>query len=118
MLFPAALAKLDSEIVPVTTPVSSSAEYLKSLAISLFYKVCTYVGIDSSMCVCKRYGVPFVPRVQYYLAVIYDHVDPRVQSAAVPFQRPLSTGTQTYGTKPSEYPVTEPMTKLTALLQV
>ncbi|CAI8020059.1 Xanthine dehydrogenase/oxidase [Geodia barretti] len=86
-----ALAKLEGEIVPVTTPVSSSAKYLKSLAISLFYK--------------------------YYLAVIYDHVDPRVQSAAVPFQRPLSTGTQTYGTKPSEYPVTEPMTKLTALLQ-
>ena len=55
---------------------------------------------------------------QFYLAAIYDHVDPRVRSAAIPFQRPVSSGSQTYGTNPDNYPITEPLTKLTALLQV
>lgn len=56
--------------------------------------------------------------LQFYLSAIVDHVDPRVKSAAIPFQRPVSTGTQTYGTNPNNYPITQPMTKMTALLQV
>ena len=59
-----------------------------------------------------------VSAVQFYLTAISDHVDPRVESATVPFQRPVSTGTQTYGTNPNDYPITQPMTKMTALLQV
>ena len=55
---------------------------------------------------------------QFYLAAIIGHVDPRVKSAAVPFERPVSAGTQTYGTNPDNYPITQPMTKITALLQV
>lgn len=86
-----ALASLENEIVPNTTPVSSSAKYRKSLALGLFYK--------------------------FYLSTISEHVDPQVKSATVPFQRPPSTGSQSYGTNPNEYPITKPMTKLTALLQ-
>ena len=56
--------------------------------------------------------------LQFYLAAIADHVDPRVKSAAVPFQRPVSTGTQTYGSNPDNYPITQPMPKMTSLLQV
>ena len=56
--------------------------------------------------------------LQFYLSAIADHVDPRVKSATIPFQRPVSTGTQTYGTNPNNYPITQPMTKMTALLQV
>ena len=57
-------------------------------------------------------------RPQFYLAVLVGHISPRVQSAAVPYMRPVSEGSQSYTTKPDEYPITEPMTKLTALLQV
>ena len=56
--------------------------------------------------------------LQFYLSAIADHVDPRVKSATISFQRPVSTGTQTYGTNPNNYPITQPMTKMTALLQV
>ena len=67
--------------------------------------------------VCMYMSVVFV-MLQFYLASINDHVDPRVKSASIPFQRPVSTGTQSYGTNPDNYPITKPMTKLTALLQV
>ena len=41
-----------------------------------------------------------------------------MKSAAVPFQRPVSTGTQSYGSNPDNYPITQPMPKMTSLLQV
>lgn len=37
--------------------------------------------------------------------------------AAIPFVRPISSGSQSFTTDPSEYPVSEPMPKLSALLQ-
>jgi len=38
-------------------------------------------------------------------------------AAAVPFVRPISSGSQSFTTNPSEYPVSEPLPKLSALLQ-
>ena len=38
-------------------------------------------------------------------------------AAAVPFVRGVSSGTQSFTTDPSEYPVSEPLPKLSALLQ-
>jgi len=86
-----ALESLGNEIVPNTPPAAASTQYRKSLATSLFYK--------------------------FYLAAISSHISARVQSASVPYVRPLSQGVQSYSSKPSEYPVTEPMTKLSAMIQ-
>ena len=35
----------------------------------------------------------------------------------MPFVRPISSGSQSFTTNPSEYPVSEPLPKLSALLQ-
>ncbi|KAL5509791.1 hypothetical protein EMCRGX_G005217 [Ephydatia muelleri] len=86
-----ALAALEQDIVPDTPPVAASVEYRKSLALSLFYK--------------------------YYLACIVDHVSPRVVTAANPYVRPISSGTQSYSTVPSNYPITQPIPKLASKLQ-
>ena len=56
--------------------------------------------------------------LQFYLATIPGHISDKVKSAAVPYVRPVSQSYQSYDTVKSEYPVTEPMTKLTAKLQV
>ena len=50
--------------------------------------------------------------------VLGDKASARVKSAAVPFIRPVSSGTQDYDTQKQEYPLTKPMTKLAAKLQV
>ena len=42
----------------------------------------------------------------------------RVQSAAKPFLRAVSSGKQDFDTHPNLYPLTQPMTKLPAKLQV
>ena len=47
-----------------------------------------------------------------------DKASERVRSAAVPYVRAISSGKQSYDTTPSDYPLTEPMTKMTAKLQV
>ena len=47
-----------------------------------------------------------------------DNANERVKSAAVPYIRPVSSGKQSYDTTPSDYPLTQPMTKITAKLQV
>lgn len=86
-----ALSTLEQEIVPDSPPVSASKKYRKSLALSLFYK--------------------------FYLTVLGDKASARVKSAAEPFIRPVSSGTQSYDTQTSEYPLTKPMTKLAAKLQ-
>ncbi|XP_028395681.1 xanthine dehydrogenase-like [Dendronephthya gigantea] len=82
---------LDKEIIPESTPLTASAEYRKSLALSLFYK--------------------------FYLSLLGDKASSRVISAAVPYVRPISSGQQSFGTTPSEFPLTQPMTKTTAKLQ-
>ena len=55
--------------------------------------------------------------LQFYLSCVIDKVDVRVKSAGVPYVRPLSSGQQSYDSVPAEYPVTEPMPKLSALQQ-
>ncbi|XP_028411467.1 xanthine dehydrogenase/oxidase-like [Dendronephthya gigantea] len=82
---------LGKEIIPESTPLTASAEYRKSLALSLFYK--------------------------FYLSLLGDKASSRVISAAVPYVRPISSGQQSFDTTPSEFPLTQPMTKTTAKLQ-
>ncbi|XP_028411480.1 xanthine dehydrogenase-like [Dendronephthya gigantea] len=82
---------LDKEMIPESTPLTASAEYRKSLALSLFYK--------------------------FYLSLLGDKASSRVISAAVPYVRPISSGQQSFGTTPSEFPLTQPMMKTTAKLQ-
>lgn len=55
---------------------------------------------------------------QFVLSVLGDRASARVKSAAEPFTRPVSQGSQSYDSNPAEYPVSEPMIKLTAPLQV
>ncbi|KAJ7388015.1 hypothetical protein OS493_040376, partial [Desmophyllum pertusum] len=86
-----ALSALEQEIVPDSPPASSSKGYRKSLALSLFYK--------------------------FYLTVLGDKASARVKSAAEPFIRAVSTGSQSYDSHSKEYPLTQPMTKLAAKLQ-
>ena len=52
------------------------------------------------------------------MTVLGDKASARVKSAAEPFVRPVSSGTQDYDTQSEEYPLTQPMTKLAAKLQV
>nr|XP_058949586.1 xanthine dehydrogenase/oxidase-like isoform X1 [Pocillopora verrucosa] len=86
-----ALTTLGEELIPDSPPAGASKEYRKSLALGLFYK--------------------------FYLTVLGDKASARVKSAAVPFIRPVSSGTQDYDTQKKEYPLTKPMTKLAAKLQ-
>ncbi|CAB4029805.1 Xanthine dehydrogenase, partial [Paramuricea clavata] len=53
----------------------------------------------------------------FYLTLLGEKASERVRSAAVPYVRPISSGQQSFGTTPSEYPLTKPMTKTTAKLQ-
>ncbi|XP_065883616.1 xanthine dehydrogenase-like isoform X2 [Dysidea avara] len=86
-----ALKVLQEELVATTVPPESSEAYRLNLSYGLFYK--------------------------FYLASIPGHISDKVKSAAVPYVRPVSQSYQSYDTVKSEYPVTEPMTKLTAKLQ-
>lgn len=57
--------------------------------------------------------------LQFYLSVIpADHVSPVVKSAAIPYIRPLSQGQQIFTPDTNQFPVGQPITKLTAKLQV
>ena len=56
--------------------------------------------------------------LQFYLSLLGDKTSARVRSAAEPFIRPVSSGTQSYDSKPKDYPLTKPMTKLAAKAQV
>ena len=55
---------------------------------------------------------------QFYLSSIPDHLSPTVESAAAPYIRPISQGQQAFTPDASEFPAGQPMTKLTAKLQV
>ncbi|KAK3726979.1 hypothetical protein QZH41_014709, partial [Actinostola sp. cb2023] len=86
-----ALAILDKELVPDSPKVSASVIYRKSLGLSFFYK--------------------------FYLAMLGDQASSRVKSAAKPFIRPVSSGSQIFDSHPDLYPLTQPITKLSAKLQ-
>ena len=55
---------------------------------------------------------------QFYLSAIPDHLSPTVKSAAVPYIRSVSQGQQAFTPDMSNFPMGQPMTKLTAKLQV
>jgi xanthine dehydrogenase/oxidase len=86
-----AMSVLSSEINPDSRPAAASAEYRKSLALSLFYK--------------------------FYLSILGSDASPRLHSAPSTIYRPVSSGTQQYSSDPSRYPLTKPMTKLAAKMQ-
>ena len=56
--------------------------------------------------------------LQFYLTMLGDSISDRVRSAAVPFVRPVSQSMQSYDSDKSQYPITQPMSKLTSLQQV
>ena len=113
-----ALETLGNEIHPNTVPAAASPQYRKSLAISLFYKVLYHCIHHVTRLVRIFVGKFDFSLTQFYLVAIGGHISPAVRSASVPYKRPVSQGTQSYSTEPSNYPVSKPMTKLTALLQV
>ena len=63
-------------------------------------------------------SLAFLSCQQFYLTALGNKASSRVRSAATPYIRPLSSGVQTYDDKPAEFPLTQPLTKLTAKLQV
>lgn len=89
-----AYALMSSELNPSTHPVDASPDYRRSLALSLFYKFVLYLN--------------------------QNNISPRNQSAitSVIDSRAISSGKQEYPKTPSLYPLTQPMTKLNARLQV
>ena len=56
--------------------------------------------------------------MQFYLAAIPGNLSQSVLSVTKPNVRPISHGQQCYTPNPSEFPVGQPMTKVTAKLQV
>ncbi|XP_067838884.1 xanthine dehydrogenase-like [Heptranchias perlo] len=88
-----ALTTLDKEIIPDDNdPLLASAKYRKTLAFGLFYKFFLTLLSDGAVSPCNR-------------------------SARYALERPVSTGKQTFSSKPEEYPLTKPMPKLSAHLQ-
>ncbi|GFO29431.1 indole-3-acetaldehyde oxidase-like [Plakobranchus ocellatus] len=81
-----ALATLEKELVP--EPGYFNASYRKALALSLFYK--------------------------YVLDVCKVKASPAYVSGGLGLTRTPVVGTQDYGTKPEEFPVSKPMPKLSA----
>ena len=55
---------------------------------------------------------------QFYLSAIPDHLTPAIKSAASLYVRPVSQGQQVFTPDTSQFPVGQPVTKLTAKLQV
>jgi xanthine dehydrogenase/oxidase len=92
-----ALPVLEAEIRAALVPFADGipAEYRVSLATTLFYKF--FVGVA--------------------LQVAPAEVGVRNRSAGVPYVRPLSYGQQHYEVYPSEFPVSEPLVKLSAFSQ-
>lgn len=88
----AALTSLQQTLVPTVTPAGGNVAYRSSLILTFFYK--------------------------YYLSLLPASMLPtNLKSAAIDFIRPLSSGTQTYDSDPTEYPVSAPVAKLEAPLQ-
>ncbi|CAG2214889.1 XDH [Mytilus edulis] len=88
-----ALTTLASELNPDPNidSVEPSAGYRKNVAIGFLYS--------------------------YFLEVLGDNVASKLRSGAMPLQRPLSSGQQSYDTKPMEWPLTEPLMKVEAMNQ-
>ena len=74
-----------------TVPPQAPGQYLTSLAINLFYKFCLHLNVDI--------------------------ISEKHKSAASAFVRPESSGTQDFGTDPSLYPVSKPVSKVEGKMQ-
>ena len=98
---------------------------LKLLTEWLSY-VLVFVISDSSCWVCGTEVADWMTKLcpcvcytwQFVLGVCGTEVADRYKSGSTNLHRPLSSGTQSYGTHKQEWPVTEPMTKTTAELEV
>lgn len=88
-----ALSALEREVNPDNFLPDATAEFRKRLAIDLFYK--------------------------FILNTIPAEVplDPKHRSGGSLLHRPLSSGRQTFDTQPNNYPLTQPVIKLDALMQ-
>ncbi|XP_022343245.2 uncharacterized protein LOC111136587 [Crassostrea virginica] len=87
-----ALSVLSQEVVPDDSdPAMTSASFRKTVAMGLFYRM--------------------------VLDVLGNKAASVFRSGSTPLLRPLSSGRQTYDTKPLEWPLTEPMTKVEAINQ-
>ena len=85
--------EIQSALIPHTDGISN--EYRLELALTLFYKA--FVSIA--------------------LQVAPNEVSPQNKAAGLPFDRPLSSGEQHYEVYPEEFPVSEPLVKLSAYSQ-
>lgn len=113
-LYTEAVHCLEKEIVPKPSNVGTSVEYRKSVAIGLFYKVSILL---SRWFIAVNFG-HVSHYLQFYLASIPDHLPQSLLSVATPHVRPISHGQQCYTSNLSEFPVGQPMTKVTAKHQV
>ena len=52
------------------------------------------------------------------LSVLGDHLPAKLRSGGLSLERPISTRTYDYQTFPEQYPLTEPIPKLDACMQV
>ncbi|KAH9519993.1 hypothetical protein Btru_071425 [Bulinus truncatus] len=85
-----ALKILADELNPEFDQILASPKYRKDLSVALLYKV---------------------------LLGLYHPVDPKLRSGSENIHRPISTGLQTYQEMKTEFPLKQPMPKLTAPLQ-
>ncbi|KAL4715716.1 hypothetical protein ACJJTC_006295 [Scirpophaga incertulas] len=89
-----ALKVLQQELVATENPPEPSAKYRKQLAVSLFYK-----GLLS---ICPTNKI---------------HVRYRSGAAKIHQERLVSQGIQVYDTNPAQWPLTQPIQKVEALIQ-
>lgn len=86
-----AYKKLFAEIQPDNAPLQGSPQYRKNLAVSLFYK--------------------------FVLGLSPTAISDKNKSGATILSRPISVGAESVQTEKSEWPLTQPMPKLEALIQ-
>ncbi|GAB0096983.1 xanthine dehydrogenase [Sergentomyia squamirostris] len=87
------LSTLGNELKPDWELPDASPEYRKNLALALFYKSCLSLCPDEKL-------------------------KPQLKSGATQIDRDLSSGTQTFDTYEKNWPLTQPVKKLEAMIQV
>lgn len=89
-----AIESLNKELQPNMISTDASPEYRKNVAIALFY----------------RFVLSTMPLPD-------SNLSPNLRSSAEPLQRGLSSGQQSFGTVPSNYPITQPVKKYEGQIQ-
>ncbi|MEX2282324.1 MAG: molybdopterin cofactor-binding domain-containing protein [Gemmatimonadota bacterium] len=92
-LLPVLRAEIQAAIIPHSDGISN--DYRVSLALTLFYKAFVSIALEAAP----------------------NEVSPQNKAAGLPFNRPLSSGEQHYEVYPEEFPVSEPLVKLSAYSQ-